>query len=204
MDVRPLPGVIFRHFVVRDVDSRWDVIEASTTAAFAAAARFIPSIVKRMPQGQRCFARPGLQQHIGTEEAAKQSLRGQEAQGYMAGAPGDIAQVMILPNIDSDIGTPLPASQWDSLASPQRGYSSRMVLHSFRHLAGSARLPDMSRTACLLLQTPQIVGPIPPLPAVERVLTGGSKLDRNGGENVTPCLGNPIPSLTWDKDGKPC
>ena len=49
MDVRPLPGVIFKHFAARDVVSRWDVIEASTRATSSAAARFIHSIIKRMP-----------------------------------------------------------------------------------------------------------------------------------------------------------
>ena len=49
MDVRPLPGVIFKHFAARDVISRWDVIEASTSATATAAARFIQSIIKRMP-----------------------------------------------------------------------------------------------------------------------------------------------------------
>ena len=29
LDVRPLPGVILKHFTARDVISRWDVLEAS-------------------------------------------------------------------------------------------------------------------------------------------------------------------------------
>lgn len=49
MDVRPLPGVAFKHFAARDVISRWDVIEASRQATAASAARFIESIVARMP-----------------------------------------------------------------------------------------------------------------------------------------------------------
>jgi len=49
MDVRPLPGVIFKHFAARDVVSRWDVVEASSQATASSAARFIQSIIKRMP-----------------------------------------------------------------------------------------------------------------------------------------------------------
>ena len=49
MDVRPLPGVIIKHFTARDVVSRWDVVEASSQATAPAAARFITSITTRMP-----------------------------------------------------------------------------------------------------------------------------------------------------------
>ena len=49
MDVRPLPGVAFKHFAARDTISRWDVIEASSQATSSAAARFIDSILTRMP-----------------------------------------------------------------------------------------------------------------------------------------------------------
>lgn len=49
MDVRPLPGVAFKHFAARDVVSRWDVLEASHSATSTAAARFIQSILRRMP-----------------------------------------------------------------------------------------------------------------------------------------------------------
>jgi putative transposase len=49
MDVRPLPGVNFKHFAARDIVSRWDVIEASSQATAPSATRFIQSILKRMP-----------------------------------------------------------------------------------------------------------------------------------------------------------
>jgi putative transposase len=49
MDVRPLPGVSFKHFAARDVVSRWDVVEASSQATASSAARFIQSIITRMP-----------------------------------------------------------------------------------------------------------------------------------------------------------
>lgn len=49
MDVRPLPGVIFKHFSARDIVSRWDVIEASSQATASSASRFIEAIISRMP-----------------------------------------------------------------------------------------------------------------------------------------------------------
>lgn len=49
MDVRPLPGVIIKHFSARDIISRWDVVEVSSRATACSAARFITSIVDRMP-----------------------------------------------------------------------------------------------------------------------------------------------------------
>ena len=49
MDVRPLPGVAFKHFAARDIVSRWDVVEVSRQATAASAARFITSIIDRMP-----------------------------------------------------------------------------------------------------------------------------------------------------------
>ncbi len=49
MDVRPLPGVIIKHFSARDVVSRWDVVDASSRATAPAATRFITSIQSRMP-----------------------------------------------------------------------------------------------------------------------------------------------------------
>jgi putative transposase len=49
MDVRPLPGIILKHFAARDVISRWDVMKVSSKATAASAARFIENIIKRMP-----------------------------------------------------------------------------------------------------------------------------------------------------------
>ena len=41
LDVRPLPGVVFKQFTARDVLSRWDVIQAHTRATAATAAQFL-------------------------------------------------------------------------------------------------------------------------------------------------------------------
>jgi len=49
MDVRPMPGVVIKHFGARDIISKWDVCDASTQATATAASRFIDSIRARMP-----------------------------------------------------------------------------------------------------------------------------------------------------------
>jgi len=49
LDVRPLPGVVLKHFTARDMDSRWDVIEAHTRATANTASAFLDAIQERMP-----------------------------------------------------------------------------------------------------------------------------------------------------------
>jgi len=49
LDVRPLPGIILKHFTARDVISRWDVLEAHTRATSNTASGFIDVLLKRMP-----------------------------------------------------------------------------------------------------------------------------------------------------------
>ena len=49
LDVRPLPGVVLKHFTARDMASRWDVIEAHTQARATTAARFLDTLISRMP-----------------------------------------------------------------------------------------------------------------------------------------------------------
>jgi len=49
LDVRPLPGVILKHFTARDIISRWDVLEAHTRATSNTASGFIDALLKRMP-----------------------------------------------------------------------------------------------------------------------------------------------------------
>ena len=49
LDVRPLPGVILKHFTARDVISGWDVIEAHRRATSNTASGFIDVLLKRMP-----------------------------------------------------------------------------------------------------------------------------------------------------------
>ena len=49
LDVRPLPGVVLKHFTARDVVSRCDVLQVGTQATSASAAQFLNAIVARMP-----------------------------------------------------------------------------------------------------------------------------------------------------------
>ena len=66
LDVRPLPGVIFKQFTARDVVSRWDVIQAHTRATASAAVQFLDTLQHRMP-----FPIRALQVDGGSEFAAE-------------------------------------------------------------------------------------------------------------------------------------
>jgi len=60
LDLRPLPGVVLKHFTARDVVSRRDVLEVHTRATAQAAARFLDAIQARMPfpRSASSFCRP--------------------------------------------------------------------------------------------------------------------------------------------------
>ncbi len=49
LDVRPLPGVVLKHFTARDVVSRWDVVEVYTKATSTTAMGFLESLTERTP-----------------------------------------------------------------------------------------------------------------------------------------------------------
>jgi len=49
LDVRPLPGMVLKHFTARDVISRWDILEAHTRASSHTAAAFMNALLRRMP-----------------------------------------------------------------------------------------------------------------------------------------------------------
>ncbi len=44
LDIRPLPGVILKHFTARDVVSRWDVIEVHSRATATPTAHFLNTL----------------------------------------------------------------------------------------------------------------------------------------------------------------
>lgn len=48
-DIRPLPGVVLKHFTARDVVSRWDVLQVHTRATSTLAAQFLDSMRQRFP-----------------------------------------------------------------------------------------------------------------------------------------------------------
>jgi len=66
LDVRPIPGVVFKQFTARDVVSRWDVIQAHTRATAQAATQFLDTLQHRMP-----FPIRALQVDGGSEFAAQ-------------------------------------------------------------------------------------------------------------------------------------
>ena len=49
LDVRPLRGMVLKHFTARDVVSRWDVVEAHTRATANTSATFLNAVLDRMP-----------------------------------------------------------------------------------------------------------------------------------------------------------
>ncbi len=49
LDVRPLPGVVLKHFTAHDVLSRWDVIGVHGRATASTAAHFLDTLKSRMP-----------------------------------------------------------------------------------------------------------------------------------------------------------
>jgi transposase InsO family protein len=49
LDVRPLPDVQFKHFTARDMDSRWDVVEAYRSATASNAKKFLNTLIERAP-----------------------------------------------------------------------------------------------------------------------------------------------------------
>jgi len=66
LDVRPVPGVVFKQFTARDVVSRWDVIQAHGRATAYAATQFLDTLLHRMP-----FPIRALQVDGGSEFAAE-------------------------------------------------------------------------------------------------------------------------------------
>jgi len=66
MDVRPVPGVVFKQFTARDLVSRWDVVQAHTRATARSATEFLDTLAHRMP-----FPIRALQVDGGSEFAAE-------------------------------------------------------------------------------------------------------------------------------------
>ena len=62
LDLRPLPGAVFKHFTARDMVSRWDVLMVASQATAHSAARFLDVLIERMP-----FCVQGIQVDGGSE-----------------------------------------------------------------------------------------------------------------------------------------
>jgi putative transposase len=49
LDVRPLPGKVFKQFTARDMVSRWDVVQAFRSATARNASSFLETLIERSP-----------------------------------------------------------------------------------------------------------------------------------------------------------
>ena len=73
LDVRPVPGIVLKHFTARDVVSRWDVVEAHTRATATTAAGFLDALQARMPFPVRAIqVEGGPEFQAGFEQACRQ------------------------------------------------------------------------------------------------------------------------------------
>ncbi len=49
LDIRPLPGVVLKHFTARDIISRWDIIDVYSQATASTATHFLDKLEQRLP-----------------------------------------------------------------------------------------------------------------------------------------------------------
>ena len=77
LDVRPLPGVVLKHFTARDIISRWDVLEAHTRATSHTASGFIDTLLERMPFPIKAIQVDGGSefQHVFEEECHRKGIK---------------------------------------------------------------------------------------------------------------------------------
>lgn len=77
MDIRPLPGVVLKHFTARDVISRWDVIEVHSRATATTAAHFLNTLERRMPFPVRAIQVDGGSEFeaVFEEECQRRNIR---------------------------------------------------------------------------------------------------------------------------------
>ena len=74
LDLRPLPGVILRHFTARDLVSRWDVLAVHTRAAATMATQFLHALQERLPFPVKAIQVDGGSEFQAGFEAACQDL----------------------------------------------------------------------------------------------------------------------------------
>ena len=73
LDVRPVPGMVLKHFTARDVVSRWDVVEAHTRATATTATGFLDALQARIPFPVRAIQVDGGSEfQAGFEQACQQ------------------------------------------------------------------------------------------------------------------------------------
>ena len=49
LDVRPIPGMVLKHFTAREMVSRWDAVEVRTFATASTATDFLSTLQARIP-----------------------------------------------------------------------------------------------------------------------------------------------------------
>ena len=77
LDIRPLPGVVLKHFTARDTISRWDVIDVYSRATASTAAHFLDKLEQRMPFAIRAIQVDGGSEFeaVFEEECRKRNIR---------------------------------------------------------------------------------------------------------------------------------
>jgi putative transposase len=156
LEVRPVPGVVFKQFTARDVISRWDVIQAHGRATAQSATEFLQTLLHRMP-----FPIRALQVDGGSEFAAQFEPACQQRGLHRFAA------------------APLSQTQWRGGTRPP--YSHGGVLSGHGLLSGNEKA--QSRTAALGKdlhhRSPSPVSRLPYSPAVpiaDPISTKGMKV----------------------------
>jgi len=73
LDIRPLPGKIWKQFTARDVVSRWDTVELGRRATASAAAAVLDRLAERMPFPVRAISIDNGSEFMAEFEAACQA-----------------------------------------------------------------------------------------------------------------------------------
>jgi putative transposase len=73
LDIRPLPGKVWKQFTARDVVSRWDVVELGRRATAQAAATVLDRLAERMPFAVRAISIDNGSEFMADFEAACQA-----------------------------------------------------------------------------------------------------------------------------------
>lgn len=74
LDLRPIPGVVLKHFTARDVVSRWDVIQVGTTATATKSKAFLDKLLERMPFEVKAIQVDGGSEYQAAFEQACQQM----------------------------------------------------------------------------------------------------------------------------------
>jgi len=77
LDIRPLPGVVMKHFTAHDVISRWDAMAVYSRATASTAAHFLDELEQRMPFNIRAIQVDGGSEFeaVFEEECCRRNIR---------------------------------------------------------------------------------------------------------------------------------